>query len=80
MFKGESRGVYGSAGQDEICLNKTSQAYWLNQVSNKWERFLFQSRNSWRNSLVLEEARLLLVDGANLEQVVKEKWVNQSVW
>jgi len=42
LLKGDARGVY------EISLLKTSQDYWLNQV-NKWERYLFQSGNDWRN-------------------------------
>jgi hypothetical protein len=48
------------------------------------ERFLFQTANDQKSTNVPEEAEALLMDGANLEQVMLErKWVNLSkfdVW
>ena len=66
LLKGDARGVY------EIYLLKTSQDYWLNQVNNKWERYLFQSGNDRRN--------LSMVDGAKLEQAYGGEEVGESVY
>jgi hypothetical protein len=42
-------------------------------VSNKLERFLFQTANDWKSTNVPEEDEALLMDGANLEQAMSER-------
>jgi hypothetical protein len=70
--------VYGSVEQDETYLIKSSQDYCLNQVNNKWESYLFQSGNDWRNLYIPEEA--MLVDGTKLEQTMEEAEMVESVY
>ena len=79
--KEKQGGVLCSAGQAERHLVKTPPDYLLNQVSNKWERLLFQSAHNWRCSSFPEEAGYLLADVANLEPAVREKkWLNLSTF
>jgi len=79
--QGKTGGLHFSAGQTEMHLIKTPPDYLLNQVSNKWERFLYQTATNWRCSLVPEEVGYLLVDAASLEQAASEKkWLNLSMF
>jgi hypothetical protein len=79
LSKRDDAGVFDAFAQIEVSINKASQVTWLNQVSNKWERFLYQIGSDWKKTVVPEEAKALLLEGDNLEKAVMErKWNNLS--
>jgi hypothetical protein len=79
LSKRDDAGVFHAFGQMEVSINKASQVIWLNQLSNKWEHFLYQTGSDWKKTVVPEEAKALLLEGDNLEKaVIERKWNNLS--
>lgn len=73
--KGGCPGLLKSPGKAEGFGYNTSQDVWLNQVSKKCERLLYQTGGDWKTGPLPEDARALLVD--DLEKADREKkWVS----
>lgn len=63
------------SGQAEKYGNKASQAHWLNQVSNNWERLLYQAGNDWRSLQLPDEAKALLEEDVE-KAILYNKWID----
>jgi hypothetical protein len=73
--KGTCPRLHEASGQAEDSGNKASQDAWLNQISNKWERLLYQTGGDGKFLPLPEEASVLLVDELRRQSKLEKKWI-----
>lgn len=77
LSKGSCSGVPKRSGQADGYGHKTTQAAWVNQVNNTWERLLYQTGVDWKISLLPDEARALLVNAEDVgKKLLEGKWIS----
>jgi hypothetical protein len=55
--------------------HKTNKNFWINQVENKWEKYMFQQAQNWEDKEIPEKVKAKLA-----ESLLEERDISKRRW
>lgn len=63
------------AGKAEILGHKANKYFWIDQVENKWEKYMFQQAQNWEDKEIPEKVKAKLA-----ESLLEERDISKRCW